>query len=210
MCSQKMSEPLSGFLQLRESYKSAIIYQSLSKFSILQFVNYFIDAVAADSNSKLDFKSLRESSFHLFKAGHIQDSYVTLGFQTVIIVATCLPEMQQDRIYKLMMRLEASNLALLSVLDEHIASSAVTTIQENHTFTASNAFQKRIKYKRGLQVSSTERLGIFQTTKDQHRDSKWFHTRKGRTTGSVCSRIANRSEPIFPKSILSSIICDKI
>ena len=104
-----MSEPLSGFLKLRESYKSAIVYQSLSKFSISQIVNYFIDAVAADSNSKLDFKSLRESSFQLFIAGHIQDIYVKLGFQTIIIVATCLPEMRKDRIYKLMMRLEASS-----------------------------------------------------------------------------------------------------
>ena len=286
---------------------------------------------------KIGLKSLRESSFHLFKAGHIQDIYVKLGFQTVIIVATCLPEMRKDRIYKLLMRLEASSgdiqfancgciagrgpkasckhiacicyaleefvrifisdsealtlsctdklmqwnqprkrkvspkrmdeidfsvekkekrkrkcrlmcsnepsdrlkvhavtdidleaihsyrenlqryqkknpkqkLALLSVLDEHVASSAVATIQENHTFTASNAFQEKIKYKRGLQVSSTDQLGIFQTPKDQHRDSKWFHTRKGRITGSVCSRILHRSETIFPKSILSSIICGK-
>ena len=92
-----------------ESYKSAMIYQSLSKFSISQIVKYVIDAVAADSNSKLDFKSLRESSFQLFKAGHIQDIYVKLGFQTVIIVATCLPEMRKERICKLMMRLEASS-----------------------------------------------------------------------------------------------------
>ena len=337
MFSQKMSEPLSGFLKLKESYKSAIIYQNLSKFSMSQIVNYFIDAVAADSNSKLDFKSLRESSFQLFKAGHIQDIYVKPGFKTLIIVATCLPEMRKDRIYKLMMRLEASSgdiqfancgciagrgpkasckhiaslcyaleefvrifisdseaptlsctdklmqwnqprkrklspkrideidfsvekkekrkrkcrlmssnepserlkvhavtdsdleaiysfrenlqryqkknpkqkVALLSVLGENAESSALATIQENHAFMASNAFEEKIRYKRGLQVSSTERLGIFQTTKDQHRDSKWFNARKGRITGSVCGRILNRSQTIFPKSILSSIICDK-
>ena len=109
MFSQKMSEPLSGLLKVKESYKSAIIYQNLSKFSMSQIVNYFIDAVAADSNSKLDFKSLRESSFQLFKAGHIQDIYVKPGFKTLIIVATGLPEMRKDRIYKLMMRLEASS-----------------------------------------------------------------------------------------------------
>ena len=105
----KMSEPLSGFLKLKESYKSAIVYQNLSKLSMSQIVNYFIDAVAADFNSKLDFKSLHESSFQLFKDGHIQDIYVKLGFKTLIIVATCLPEMRKDRIYKLMMRLEASS-----------------------------------------------------------------------------------------------------
>ena len=70
-------------------------------------MNYFIDAVAADSNSKLDFKSLRESSFQQFKAGHIQDAYVKLGFKIIRIVATFLPEMRKDISYKLMMRVEA-------------------------------------------------------------------------------------------------------
>ena len=100
-------------------------------------------------------------------------------------------------------------LALLSVVGENAESSALATIQENHAFMASNAFEEKIRYKRGLQVSSTERLGNFQTTKDQHRDSKWFNARKERITGSVCGRILNRSQTIFPKSILSSIICDK-
>ena len=70
-------------------------------------MNYLIDPVRADSNSKLDFKSLCESSFQLFKAGHIQDSYVKFGCKTIIIVANCLPEMRKDRMYKLMMRLVA-------------------------------------------------------------------------------------------------------
>ena len=99
--------------------------------------------------------------------------------------------------------------ALLSVHGENAVSSALATIQENHAFMASNAFEEKIRYKRGLQVSSTERLGIFQTAKDQHKYSKWFNTRKGRITGSVCGRILNRSKTIFSKSILSSILCDK-
>ena len=106
--SKTMSEPLSGFLKLKESCKSAIICQNLSKSSTSQIVNYFIDAVEADSNSKFIVKSLCESSFQLFKASHIQDIYVKLEFKTVIIVAVCLPEMQKHRIYKLMMRLLAT------------------------------------------------------------------------------------------------------
>lgn len=64
MFSQKMLEQLSGSSKLEESYKSLEMYPNLSKFSIWQIVIYFIiDAVTAGSNSKLDLKSLRESSF---------------------------------------------------------------------------------------------------------------------------------------------------
>ena len=99
--------------------------------------------------------------------------------------------------------------ALLSVIGENAASSALANIQENDTFMASHAFEDNSRYERGLQVSSTEWLGLFQTTKDQLRDSTWFSARKGRITWSVCGRILKWSQTIFPKFILSSILYDK-
>ena len=74
-----------------------------------QIINYFIEAIAADSKSKPDFKALQESSFSMFKAGHVQDIHLKTGYNTVIIVATCLPEMRKDIVYKMMIRLKASS-----------------------------------------------------------------------------------------------------
>ena len=104
-----MAENDTGFLRLTQIYSLPSIYATLGKFSMSQIINYFIEAIAADSKSKQDFKALRESSFSMFKAGHVQDIHLKTGYNTIIIVATCLPEMRKDIVYKMMIRLKASS-----------------------------------------------------------------------------------------------------
>ena len=83
-----MAENDTGFLRLTQIYSLPSIYATLGKFSMSQIINYFIEAIAADSKSKQDFKALRESSFSMFKAGHVQDIHLKTGYNTIIIVAT--------------------------------------------------------------------------------------------------------------------------
>ena len=78
------------------------IFPTLQNFSMSQVLNYFIEAVSADSKLKQDFKSLRESSFQMFKAGHVHDICLKAAFRTLIIISSCLPEMRKDKTYSLM------------------------------------------------------------------------------------------------------------
>eukprot|EP00794_Sanderia_malayensis_P016416 gene16416-18051_t len=71
-----------------------------------EIINYFINVIAADAEARKDFKSLRESSYQLFKAGHVQELTVKVGYHCIIIASKCLPEMKKDVVYDLMMRLE--------------------------------------------------------------------------------------------------------
>ena len=48
--------------------------------------NYFIEVVAADEETRGDLKSLRESSYQLFKAGYIQDPKGKVRCHSAIIV----------------------------------------------------------------------------------------------------------------------------
>ena len=105
----EMAENDAGFLGLTQIYSLASIYAPLGKFLMLQIITYFIEAIAADSKSKQEFKALQESSFSMFKVGHVQYIYLTLGYNTIIIVEPCLPEMRKDIVYKLMIRLKASS-----------------------------------------------------------------------------------------------------
>ena len=70
-----------------------------------QIINYFIEAVAGDKEKTNDFKSLRESSYQMFKEGHVQKIELKRGYETIIIKCNCLPEMRKDRVYKIIMRI---------------------------------------------------------------------------------------------------------
>ncbi|KAK3745435.1 hypothetical protein QZH41_005078 [Actinostola sp. cb2023] len=65
-------------------------------------VSYFIEAFSSDKERKNDFKSLRESSFQMFKEGHIQKILFKGGYGTIIIKCQCLTEMRKDRVYNIM------------------------------------------------------------------------------------------------------------
>ena len=58
--------------------------------------NYFIEAVSGDNEKAKDFKSFRESSFQMFKEGHVQNILLKGGYETVIIKCDCLHEMRKD------------------------------------------------------------------------------------------------------------------
>ena len=93
-----------AYVKLQGIYKSPSIFPTLQNFSMSQVLKYFIEPVSADSTLKQDFKSLRELSFQIFKAGHVQDIPLKAGFQTLIIISSCLPDMYKDKIYSLMIR----------------------------------------------------------------------------------------------------------
>ena len=95
-----------AYVKLQAIYKSPSIFPTLQNFPMSQVLNYFIEAVSADSKLKQDFKSLRESSFQMFKAGHVHDICLKAGFRTLIIISSCLPDMRKDKIYSLMIRIE--------------------------------------------------------------------------------------------------------
>ena len=98
------SQANATYVKLQDIYKSPSIFPTLQNFSMSQVLNYFIEAVSADSKLKQDFKSLRESSFQMLKAGHVQDICLKAGFRTLIRISSCLPEMRKDKIYSLMIR----------------------------------------------------------------------------------------------------------
>ena len=74
-----------------------------------QIVSYFVEAIAADKQPAKDHKSLRESSFQLFRRGHVQKIEVKRGFQTLIVKCSRLHEMQKDRIYNILERIKVTS-----------------------------------------------------------------------------------------------------
>ena len=43
----------------------------------------------------------------MFRAGHIQDVYLKIAHNSVVITASCLPEMRKNRLYNITIKLEA-------------------------------------------------------------------------------------------------------
>ena len=86
-----MSEGKTDSFKLQQAYQSRTIFPTLHKFSMSQIISYFVEVIAEDLDLKRDFKSLRESSFQMFRAGHIQDIYMNTAHNNVVITASCLP-----------------------------------------------------------------------------------------------------------------------
>ena len=93
------------FKGIKEAIKDSCVVGTLREFSMAQVVSYFIEAVASDNERTKDFKSLRQSSFQMYKDGHIQKLQVKIGYNTLLVQCDCLPEMRKDRVYKLLIRL---------------------------------------------------------------------------------------------------------
>ena len=91
------------FVDVKECQKNSKVTTALQVFTMAQIINYFIEAVAGDNEKAKDFKSLRESSFQMFKEG------LKGGYETVIIKCDCLLEMRKDRVYKIIMRIHCTN-----------------------------------------------------------------------------------------------------
>lgn len=92
-------------MDLKESVRDPTVTGTIRVFSMAQMISYFIETIAADRKQSSDFKSLRESSFQMFKDGHIQHIQVKKGFNTLIVKSNCLPEMKKDRVYGILLRL---------------------------------------------------------------------------------------------------------
>ena len=93
-------------MDIKECFRNTKVVSTLQLFTMAQIVSYFIEAVANDNEQRKDFKSLRESSFHMFREGHIQKVFINSGYETLIIKSNCLPEMRKDRVYKIIMPLQ--------------------------------------------------------------------------------------------------------
>lgn len=91
---------------IRECLSNEKICNTLKSFTMAEIVAYFIEVIAADKQPAKDFKSLRESSYQLFRGGHVQKVELKPGFETLIIKCTCLPEMRKDRVYNILVRVK--------------------------------------------------------------------------------------------------------
>ena len=79
--------------------------QALS-FTNAHIISYFVSRTAVDGMPVCDFKAINKSSLNLFNCGHVQDINVLFEEKFCIIQANCLPEMQKDCTYKLLLYLE--------------------------------------------------------------------------------------------------------
>ena len=61
------SEGNDDFIGIKDCQKDKKAIVALQAFTMAQIINYFIDAVAGDNEKSKDFKSLRESSYQMFK-----------------------------------------------------------------------------------------------------------------------------------------------
>ena len=93
------------FISITECQRDQKVTTAVQAFTMAQIINYFIEAVAGDKEKTNDFKSLRESSYQMFKEGHVQKIELKRGYETIIIKCNCLPEMRKDRVYKIIMRI---------------------------------------------------------------------------------------------------------
>lgn len=99
------SEENGDFIGTKECQKDKKATAALQAFTMAQIINYFIEGVVGDNEKWKDFKSLRESSYQMFKEGHIQKIMLKSGYETVIIKCDFLPEMRKDYVYKIIMRI---------------------------------------------------------------------------------------------------------
>ena len=100
------------FKNIKESLSIKPIVNTLRSFTMAEIITYFVEIIAADKQPTRDFKSLRESSFQLFKGGHVQKLVVKPGYETLIVKCSCLPEMRKDRVYNILLRLKERSAAI--------------------------------------------------------------------------------------------------
>ena len=72
-------------------------------------ITYFVNRNVADGLLAADFKSINSAANNLFEGGHIQDIEVGESEEHIFIRSNSLPEMQKDRVYKVVISLHKSS-----------------------------------------------------------------------------------------------------
>ena len=78
------------------------------EFTNAQIISSFVTRTAEDGS---DFKSLNSSAMNLFRCGHVQSIEVCQQVESsnTYLGADCLPEMKKDRVYKVEIKLEGTD-----------------------------------------------------------------------------------------------------
>ena len=79
--------------------------EDVPSFNHGHMISYFVSRTAADGLPSGDIKSINTAAKHLYDCGHVQSIEVGSANDSMYIRATCIPEMQKDRVCKLMMSL---------------------------------------------------------------------------------------------------------
>ena len=91
--------------------KTAYTSQALQvQFTNAQIVEYFVTRTVSDGRRSADFKSINKSALNLFRCGHVQNIEISSDETNLYMQANCLPEMQKDRVYKLLLTMNRSKL----------------------------------------------------------------------------------------------------
>lgn len=77
-------------------------------------ITYFVNRNVADGLPAADFKSINSAANNLFEGGHIQNIKIGESEQHIFIRSNCLPEMQKDRVYKVVMSLHKDSLDIVT------------------------------------------------------------------------------------------------
>lgn len=113
-CSSGRAEPLHimnvpqnlDWEKLQEAFTRTDANEMIS-FSNANIINYFLVRTAIDGMPSSDVKAINTSALNMFRCGHVQD--IMIGYDKhIYIQAKCLPEMRKDRIYKVVLCMDAN------------------------------------------------------------------------------------------------------
>ena len=76
-------------------------------FTNANIINYFLVCTATDGMPSSDVKTINSSAVNMFRCGHVQD--IMIGYDKhMYIQVKCLPEMRKDRVYKILLCMDAN------------------------------------------------------------------------------------------------------
>lgn len=97
---------------LKEAFAGKVPNHTFS-FTNANIISYFVMRTAVDCMPANDMKAINSRALNLFWSGHIQH-IKTLSAEYLFIQADCMPEMQKDRMYKLLLCLDLNTSDIVS------------------------------------------------------------------------------------------------
>jgi len=96
--------------------------EDVPSFNHGHMISYFVSRTAAYGLPSSDIKSIYKATKHLYDCGHIQNFEVGSNSNALYIQATCIPEMQKDHIYKLIISLDLKTFDVTAAVCGHPAA----------------------------------------------------------------------------------------
>ena len=80
--------------------------QKIFCFTNGNIIDYFVTCTTVDSMARSDYKSINSSALNMFRCGHVHE--ILIGYDKHIYTqAKCWSEMKKDRIYKVVLCMDA-------------------------------------------------------------------------------------------------------